>query len=136
MGGFLAILFSRFLNAKRVLSFSPQFNAHNEVVPYEERWRKYRRKISAFRYKDLSSSRSKDCEYAVLMGDDKHEKIHFRLFEKYSSLMNFKLIKIKNCNHNLAKFLKEEGILNECIDAYFSGLSLDAYFLKRDVNYE
>ena len=136
MGGFLAILFSKLLNAKRVLSISPQFSVHKDVVPDEKRWFKYTRKISTFRYKDLDSSLSKTCDYAVLMGDDENEKIHSKLFERFSTLSNFKLIKVKNCDHNLAKFLKEKGFLNECIDAYFSGLSLDDYLLKRQINYD
>ena len=91
MGGFLAILFSKFLEAKKVISFSPQFSVCPDIVPDEIRWMNYRQFIDEYRYKDLSDSFDKNTKYALLIGDGQHEDIHYNNFIYTINIYEYKI---------------------------------------------
>ena len=84
MGGFLAILFSSILNAKRVMAFVPQFSVSPNIVPCERRWMNYRSEIKKFVYEDLSQSFNANTEYALLMGSGAYEEVHYQKFSNRS----------------------------------------------------
>jgi len=50
MGGFLAIVASRFMPMRRVVSFVPQFSVDPALVPWEFRWKEYREAIREFKF--------------------------------------------------------------------------------------
>lgn len=131
MGGFLAILFSKLLNVKRVMAFVPQFSISPKVVPSETRWAHYRKEIKEIIHEDLSESFSDDVEYALLMGSGGPEEIHYQKFLSVSQRPNIQMFKLIDSDHNVARYLKELNILNECIDVFFSGGSIKTFFGKK-----
>lgn len=134
MGGFLAILFSKFLNAKNVIAFNPQFSVCPEIVPNEKRWMHYRKFINKYRFKDLSSKFSKNINYAILFGDNSEDDIHFKKFLEFTFESKIELIRLKNLNHNVASYLKEFKLLNDVIIEFFNNRSLKNYFLKNSID--
>ena len=107
MGGFLAILFSSILNAKRVMAFVPQFSVSPNIVPCERRWMNYRNEIKKFVYEDLSHSFRDSIKYALLMGSGGNEEIHYHKFSDFSHKPNVHIFKFVDSNHNVARYLKE-----------------------------
>tara|TARA_B100000579_G_scaffold420308_1_gene419904 strand:+ start:257 stop:940 length:684 start_codon:yes stop_codon:yes gene_type:complete len=136
MGGFLAILFSKFLEAKKVISFSPQFSVCPDIVPDEIRWMNYRQFIDEYRYKDLSDSFDKNTKYALLIGDGQHEDIHYNNFIKFSSLSNIELIRFRDTGHKVASNLKNLNLLNQSIDIFFTDQSLRNFLNRNSINFE
>lgn len=135
MGGFLAVLFSSALNAKRVMAFAPQFSVSPNIVPSEKRWMYYRKDIKTIIYEDLSQSFSDNIDYALLMGSGGPEEIHYQKFSDISHKPNVHLLKVVDANHNVARYLKELNVLNEYIDVFFSGSSLEDFFVRNSVKF-
>ncbi len=136
MGGFLAILFSKFLEAKKVIAFSPQFSVCPDIVPDEKRWMNHRQFIDEYRYKDLSDSFDRNTKYALLIGDGQHEDIHYSKFIKFSSLSNIELIRFNDTGHKVASNLKDLNLLNQSIDIFFNDQSLRIFLNKNFINFE
>ena len=136
MGGFLAILFSKFLEAKKVIAFSPQFSVCPDIVPDEKRWMNHRQSIDEYRYKDLSDSFDRNTKYALLIGDGQHEDIHYSKFIKFSSLLNIELIRFNDTGHKVASNLKDLNLLNQSIDTFFNDQSLRNFLNKNSINFE
>ena len=136
MGGFLGILFSKFLGAKKVLSFVPQFSVHPNIASFDNRWLNYTKNISNFRYKDLSNSFDDNIKYSVLLGDGKEEEAHYRLFANFSHYPNVELIKLTGIQHNVAHYLKNLNLLNECINKFFSDKSLKNFFSENSIKFK
>ena len=134
MGGFLSILFSTFLNAKKVIAFNPQFSVCPEIVSTEKRWMHYRKFITKYRFKDLSNKFSKNINYSLFFGDNSEDDIHFNKFLQFTSKSNVELIRLKNINHNVASYLKECKLLNNVIIDFFNNRSLKDFFLKNDID--
>ena len=135
MGGFLAILFSSILNAKRVMAFVPQFSVSPNIVPCERRWINYRSEIKKFVYEDLSQSFNANTEYALLMGSGAYEEVHYQKFSKFSNRPNVHMLKFTDVGHNVADYLKELNVLNECIDIFFRGDSLEDFFERSSIRF-
>ena len=136
MGGFLAILFSKFLEAKKVIAFSPQFSVCPDIVPDEKRWMNHRQFIDEYRYKDLSDSFDRNTKYALLIGDGLQEGIHYSKFIKFSSLSNIELIRFNDTGHKVASNLKDLNLLNQSIDTFFNDQSLRNFLNKNSINFE
>ena len=136
MGGFLAILFSKFLEAKKVIAFSPQISVCPDIVPDEKRWMNHRQSIDEYRYKDLSDSFDRNTKYALLIGDGQHEDIHYSKFIKFSSLSNIELIRFNDTGHKVASNLKDLNLLNQFIDTFFNDQSLRNFLNKNSINFE
>ncbi len=131
MGGFLGILFSKYINAKKVLAFVPQFSVSRDIIPSEKRWIKYTKFIKNFRYKDLVESFASQTEYALLFGDDKEDNVHYLKFQDFLKMSNVQIIKFKNSDHNVARYLKKLNLLDECIVTFF-GKDLFNNFCKKN----
>jgi hypothetical protein len=133
MGGFLAILFSKALDAKRVLAITPQWSIDRAIVPQEKRWKNYTKNIPEIIHKDLSESFDANIGYLVMFGDDQDEGIHTPFF-KLAQECN--LLKFKNTGHNLASYLKEQGVLYEIINTWFDSEDFSTTLRKRGIEFE
>lgn len=117
MGGFLAILFSIPLEARRVLAFSPQYSIDPAVVPQETRWQKYRTGIETIYHSDLGKSWSNNCDYLAVFGDDTREDIHFPFFKSSTKCQT---LRINDAGHDVARHLKSRAALYDVINGWFS----------------
>lgn len=117
MGAFNALLAPSQIPVSRVVAFAPQFSVHPEIVPWEIRWEEYRRAISDWKYPSLEAVWSPQSEYFVFVGNKGRDHKHARMFPK---LPNLHLTRVEG-RHNLARGLKEAGILQEVIRRCFAG---------------
>lgn len=115
MGGFLAILFSSMVGAKNCIAFAPQFSIDPHIVPNEDRWRYYRRKIKAIQYQDLKYAFDPDCTYWMVFGDGARERIHSDLFLGIDAPIN--AYQICDTGHDAAKILRGQNALYPFIKA-------------------
>lgn len=118
MGGFLAILLSRHLHAKKILAFTPQWSINPKIVPEEKRWLVYRKDIRVIRYPDLSASFSDECQYAILHGAHETEAIHSKFFRGLTQ-ENVETITVSGVAHDVARYLKERGCLQTLLADFF-----------------
>lgn len=133
MGGFLGILFSSTLRAKSVIAFIPQFSVSPDVVPTETRWMNYRKDIKKFLYQDLSNSFNSNIKYAILLGSGNAEEIHYKKFSEFSKKSNLRIYKFLDAHHNVARYLKDLTLLNECINTFINGGSLENFFVRNSI---
>ncbi|MFK8036075.1 MAG: hypothetical protein AB8B94_18220 [Hyphomicrobiales bacterium] len=114
MGGFLAILGSRYLNASHVAAFAPQWSVDPRLVPDEHRWDQYVSNIDTFVHSDLGKSFVPQTKYTVIFGNDPEDREQHDLFYKFTKPAvdgNIHFLTIPSIGHNVAKHLKEIGVL-------------------------
>jgi|TARA_B110000495_G_scaffold203404_1_gene226923 hypothetical protein len=125
MGGYAAILFAEMINANFSIAINPQtfIDKKNREVFRDNRWNdnisKIHEKIIESKYFDLknivSDSLDKKTRHMVFFGEneelDKNHAIRFLNNE------NFKIFMVKNTNHDAAKHLKNEGILDKILNS-------------------
>ena len=122
MGGFLSILFSKQLCAKKVLSIVPQWSIDARVFPSEKRWENYRKKIKRIIHRDLVDAFSPGCSYLAVFGkNDEFDGIHASMFQSSSSAQ---VVIVKHAGHNVAGYLKDRGALYPLMNDFFSGASV------------
>ena len=118
MGGFLAILFSKPLGAERVIAFTPQWSIDPQIVPGEKNWETYRNNIARIRYRDLRDSFDPACSYLAVFGNDTGERVHCQFFEHREEV---ELFRIRKTGHEVAKYLKDKGVLYDLMSGWFDG---------------
>lgn len=118
MGGFLAILASSLVGAQRCISFAPQFSMHPNIAPFERRWRRYTLHITEWRVPSLEGCFSPACQYYAFFPECPIERAHQALFPQLPNLQHFR---ISHPDHNVARALKESGMLYPALRACISG---------------
>lgn len=122
MGGFLAILATRFFNIRSAVAFVPQYTVSKLLLPHETRWNIYVDEIKVWRFESLEGSFNDQTNFYVIGGlggdDDKH-------LERFPSLPNVHRIYFLEPEfmHNAAAFLKEQGLLYPVIEECLKGRS-------------
>ena len=135
MGGFLAILMSKRINAKKVLALVPQWSIDKSIVPFENRWMEYRDKISEIKHSDLSNSFSKNCNYSILMGAHPCERQHTLNFLDHANTANIEVVEFSDCAHDVAIYLKKKNLLSGALKEFFSkGASLTKFLELNSIN--
>lgn len=112
MGGFYSFLLASALGRGRVLAFSPQWSVSPKVVPEEERWHKFRRKLD-FSVESLSRFMSSDYCSLAIFGDTDLERLHSTFFQ--NSLQKGCVLEIAGTGHNVASVLKTSGALQAIV---------------------
>jgi hypothetical protein len=122
MGGFLAILATKFVATRTCIAFVPQFSVHPDVATREVRWRHYLKDIGAWRHRDLGDAfQSGTCYYLFARpgGQDDPQ------IEMFPSADNIQKIYPTHARfeHNIAWQLRAENRLYDVIEACLNGLS-------------
>ena len=126
MGGTNALLMGPKLGCQTIIAFTPQFSVHPEVFPdlKDKKLMEYRDAIDEWVFKiveESGSSYSPVSEY-IFHGGSSLELMHARRFVEKKNRVHLIL---KDCNHEVAKFLKEKGVLSSLIDKCIEGASRD-----------
>ncbi len=126
MGGSNALLMGPKLGCKTIIAFTPQFSVHPEVFPdlKNKKWMKYRDAIDEWVFKSVDEcglDYSLAREY-IFHGDAFLELMHARKFTQKKDRVHLIL---KDCNHGVAKLLKEKGVLSLLIDKCIEGARRD-----------
>lgn len=121
MGGFLAILMSRFMPLRSVVAIVPQFSVSKAVVPTENRWDRYVEQIREWRYESLQGCFMPATDYYILAG---YSTVEARQLDLFPSAANIHKIffRGRRFEHNVAQELKAAGLLYPVIGDCFRGL--------------
>ena len=124
MGGTNALLMGPKLGCKTIIAFTPQFSVHPQVFPdlKNKVWMEYRDAIDKWVFKsvDESGSRCSPVSEYIFHGGNSMELMHARMFVEKKNRVHLIL---KDCNHGVARFLKEKGVLPSLIDKCVEGAS-------------
>lgn len=123
MGGFGAIVFAkRVKTCRRVIAFSPQSSVNPEVVPFEKRWNEWRTDIRNWDVKDALEELSSDVSYHLMFGaEDATDVLHAQRFESLR-LSHVHSTIVPGCEHDVARVLKERGLLSDLLRRLIWGL--------------
>lgn len=117
MGGFMALNLSRVLPIDATIAFTPQFSVDKTIVPEETRWRFFRDKIENFAVPKVENLPQNSGRHYVFHGGEKSEYIHWSRFPKQENLRHYIF---PAYDHNVAKTLKEQDLLEPIIEACVS----------------
>jgi len=118
MGGFLAIHASGALGATACIAFAPQFSMHPDIAPFETRWARYRDQILDWSIPSLQTAFAEGCQYTCVFPDDPTDQHHAALFP---AAPNVTRIMIGDGHHNVARALRDAGVLYPLLEACIDG---------------
>lgn len=131
MGGFLAILSAPILEASQAIAFAPQWSIDPATVPEENRWLEYRQKIEKIHYSDLSEAVRSQSKIYVFFGiNGKLDEIHMNFFRQAKT----EAFVLRNCGHDVAGYMKKNGLLYPVISACREGGNVAALLTKADIS--
>jgi hypothetical protein len=119
MGGFLAVLATKFFNIKTVVAFAPQYTVSKKILPTKSRFDLYVNEINCWVFESLADCFNHTTNYYILAGvggaDDKH-------LELIPNQRNIHKVYFQDPGfiHNTAQRLKQEGLLYEIIRDCFA----------------
>lgn len=113
MGGFLAIVLTRYLGAETCIAFTPQYSMDPAIVPSERRWAAYTRNITEWKISSLDGYINDKCDYFIFFTADPEERLHLSMFPE---LDNLAIHILPRGGHNVGRFMKEVGILYDSIE--------------------
>ena len=114
MGAFNAIIFSTLYPIKKLVAFSPQYSI-NPKISKDDSFLNFAAQIKRWKYDKLKFSNK--TKYLLVFGDSEKEKYHMNLMPKKK---NVKIIILKGCDHNTAKYLKKRKKLEKVINNFFN----------------
>ena len=111
VGGSYAIHASLYFSVEKVIAFVPPYSVHKSVVPSEERWKVYTDGITDWKFKSLENSFVDETEYHIFFGNHPADTVQRLCYPEQKNI----IMKLYEGNHNLAKKLKEKGLLYNLI---------------------
>jgi hypothetical protein len=138
MGGSAALMFaSRIQGCRQALAFAPQSSVHPDLVPFEDRWGEYRANITEWTTPDpIQCMEDGKRRYYVIYGmdEDRDEKHIQRILSR--ELPNVIVFGIHNCGHDVAPYLKNNGVsLTDIVDKAYSGSPHDVRAVIKTLPY-
>lgn len=137
MGGFSAIIASKFIRIDNVVAFVPQFSVNKTIVPDENRWDKYVDAIQSWNHMSVDGYFVDTTKYYIIAGYGGRDLRHLNLMP---SGKNIHKIYFRNSRffHNAAAALKGDGILYEVMRDCFRGANgseiLKSHLMRSEYN--
>ncbi|MCG6904505.1 MAG: hypothetical protein LJE68_17685 [Rhodobacter sp.] len=120
MGGFAALRLPELMPIETVISFSPQFSVHPDLVPEEQRWKFHTSKITNWHFRDVGPLETSGTEYFIFHGDAESEAFHWLRFPWHTRLNHFIF---RGMNHELASRMQKRRLLRQVIKHSIEGRS-------------
>ncbi len=120
MGGFAAFVLADLMPIDTVISFSPQFSAHPDIVPEEKRWIYHRQRIETWPYATVGEIAQPETRYFIFHGDTPEEAIHWRRFPEPQGINHFIF---RGQDHNLVRVVQKRRLLQQVVSAAIDGRS-------------
>lgn len=111
MGAFHAAMFAADYPVEKVIAFAVQYSIHPDVVPFDNRYRKFANAISEWKYRQLQFNDT--TEYHFISGDGRQEVAHLDLIPNQK---NIRKTVIPKAGHKVARKLKDQGRLYTLIE--------------------
>ncbi len=116
MGGFGAIWASGLVPCETVIAFAPQWSVHPAIVPEEDRWRRHRDAIAAWRIESLAGRFVPGTRYVTINGAvDRPHWSRFPIRPGIDHLL------VADAGHNPARLIRERGALGDLIATCVAG---------------
>ena len=119
MGGFLAVVFSKYFPIETVIAFDPQYSVSDIIVPNEKRWRKYVKNINSFSEISLENCFVPKTQYYILSTDHPTEKEHWGRIKPQENIHKI-IFSGQEMGHTIARHLKSKDVLYDVIGACLS----------------
>lgn len=113
MGGFAACVLAELIPVNTVISFSPQYSMHPDVVPEERRWNYWRDRIAHWPWPDVGGLDRGETRYYVFHGDHPAEAQHWLRFPSGQRIHHYIF---RGQAHNVAALLRKRQILGQVVD--------------------
>lgn len=117
MGGCMALLLADRLPARSVLALSPQYSVDPDVMADEPRWMRFRKRIKRFHHSEINPKGRTGQRIYILHGGHEAELRHAQCFARSPDIQHFI---VPGADHNLARDLKDAGLLHKLIGAAVS----------------
>ena len=129
MGGYTAILSSKYITLSTVVAFVPQYSINKKVMPGESRWNCFEKDITNWRIESVEGHFMSNTLYYILAGSTGGDRAHL---EKMPTTNNIKKIYFKGIfyDHNIAPVLKNHNILYNVISDCFAHLEPNTIIQK------
>ena len=114
MGGFSAIRLAELISGRTVIAFAPQFSADPAMVPEEDRWMFFRRKITHWPHRQVGNLAQPDTMYFLFHGNTQDEVVHWSRFAWNRRLHHFIIV---GEGHSVAKRLRQRRFLQNVVNA-------------------
>ena len=115
MGGFNAIVASKFMEIHTSISFVPQFSVCRTAVPWEDRWLEFTSRIEEFHIRTARDGMNCRTNYKIFSSGVGNDAKHASLFPVAENVEHYLFAE---ATHSLAQTLKEDGhlmpLLNVC----------------------
>jgi hypothetical protein len=112
MGGFCAILASKYFNIFKVIAFVPQWSVNKLIVPFENRWNHYTDNIKNWQHLSLEGCFNDISEYHIIFGNQGEDVKHSKMFPKKNNIKMY----FFDGDHYIVKLLKDNGSLYSIIN--------------------
>ena len=122
MGGYNAIIASKYINITTVVSFVPQYSISHKVMPHESRWNCFGKNITNWRIESLDGHFMSYTQYYIIAGSTGGDRAHL---EKMPTTDNIKKIYFVGIfyDHNIAPVLKRHNLLYDVINDCFANVN-------------
>ena len=130
MGGFLAVLITRYITTKNAIAFVPQFSVNKKIVPNEMRFDSYVNKITNWKHESLLYSFNETTNYYIFFGEDDPNDVEQRKFFPIKKNIFIFLFKNIGWGHNVAQKLKESKVLYSTIENCLEQINPDLIISK------
>lgn len=118
MGGFNAVVATRYIDALLCMSFCPQFSVHPDIMPQEHRYDAFVAAIEDFHIPSLEEYFNDSCVYYTFNGSQGMDRYHW---EKFPVLKNARHYVFPEIDHRVARELRVRDILVPLIGACMNG---------------
>ena len=130
MGGFLAILITKYITITACIAFVPQFSVSKKIIPNENRFDSYVNNITNWKHESLLNSFNDTTAYYIFFGlDNSIEDEQRKLFPIKKNIVMF-LFADNGWAHNVAQKLKEYEVLYPTIQNCFEQINPDLIISK------
>ena len=131
MGGFLAVVASKYFSFNAVVAFVPQYSVSKKIIPSENRWDIYVNQIHKWKIESLEECFLDHTQYYIFGDNSQNEKVQLSFFPEQNNIHKV-IIKNSEWNHKVALKLKELDVLYDCILGCFELKS--THYLQSIIN--
>ncbi len=118
MGGFLAIVATKYFNIDCCVAFCPQWSVHPDVPPNEFRWVAYTSRVKDWKVRSLDGYFNDTCIYNTFFSGIEEELAHLLQFPKAPNIHHY----IVGFNrHNVGRGLAESNLLYPILEVCLEG---------------
>ncbi|PCI63656.1 MAG: hypothetical protein COB37_04305 [Kordiimonadales bacterium] len=116
MGGFGALIATRYIDFDAVIAFCPQFSVDPVLVPEETRWLEWTKSIKKFDVRSVADGKFDRGNFYILHGLDGEDQHQYSRFPFHANIHHYLAA---GSSHHAAKDLKKKGLLRPFVEACF-----------------